>query len=223
MREIDTDVLAGVAGSLGVGNPATATAQVVFDDDNLQQMWDASKFARFPRLTAVAGFSCNAAAGLTNRETATRSELFLQTPYRVLLEQLNLTPDNADVYLVGFNALADLSQSGNLDEYQMGVAAAQPNAVAADVVRLAFGTSVDGTLDLVGTGDLVGIQNNIELIDDCPHMLPMKLVSGTGAADPEVLFMLCDAGAGGQAVTKTLFKLHFCRKGMPIWYDMSAG
>lgn len=40
MREIDTDALAQVAGTLGVGNPVTAVEQVVYDDSNLQQVYD---------------------------------------------------------------------------------------------------------------------------------------------------------------------------------------
>jgi hypothetical protein len=38
MREVDTDALRAVAGSLGVQNPVTAVGQVVFDDENLQQV-----------------------------------------------------------------------------------------------------------------------------------------------------------------------------------------
>lgn len=37
MREIDTNALELVAPSLGVGNPATVTSQVLFDDATLQQ------------------------------------------------------------------------------------------------------------------------------------------------------------------------------------------
>jgi len=40
MREVDTQALRSVARSLGIGNPSTATAPVVFDDDNLQQSLD---------------------------------------------------------------------------------------------------------------------------------------------------------------------------------------
>lgn len=46
MREIDTQALIDVAPSLGIGNPATATGQVLFDDENLQQVLEVSAFVR---------------------------------------------------------------------------------------------------------------------------------------------------------------------------------
>lgn len=47
MRDIDTDALEAVARSLGVGAPATATRQVVFDDDHLQQALDVGPLVRY--------------------------------------------------------------------------------------------------------------------------------------------------------------------------------
>lgn len=47
MRQIDTAALAAVARSLGVGNPATATQAVEFDDDNLQQSLDVGPTVRY--------------------------------------------------------------------------------------------------------------------------------------------------------------------------------
>lgn len=42
MRVLDTDALEGVNEALGVGAPAGATRQTVFDDENLQQILDVS-------------------------------------------------------------------------------------------------------------------------------------------------------------------------------------
>ena len=47
MREVDTSVLTGIARALGIGNPATATLPVNFDDDNLQQAFDVGALIRY--------------------------------------------------------------------------------------------------------------------------------------------------------------------------------
>jgi hypothetical protein len=54
MRRIDTAALTNVAGALGVGAPATATEDVVFDDRNLQQVLDVSR--ALPGLGLYQGF-----------------------------------------------------------------------------------------------------------------------------------------------------------------------
>lgn len=46
MRSVDTAALEAVARSLGVGNPATATADVEFDDAHLQQTYDVGPLIR---------------------------------------------------------------------------------------------------------------------------------------------------------------------------------
>lgn len=53
MRPIDTDALELVAPALGVGNPATATRPVDFDDENLQQVLDVGRLIR--RCRSLAG------------------------------------------------------------------------------------------------------------------------------------------------------------------------
>jgi hypothetical protein len=47
MRDVDTQALDAVARALGVGNPATATQAVAFDDDNLQQAFDVGDLIRY--------------------------------------------------------------------------------------------------------------------------------------------------------------------------------
>lgn len=46
MRSVDTDALRAVAPALGLGNPVTATEDVVLDDDVLQQSLDVSRLVR---------------------------------------------------------------------------------------------------------------------------------------------------------------------------------
>lgn len=55
MREVDTDALQEVAPSLGVGNPATATRPVLFDDENLQQALVVNDLIRRGRTLAGSG------------------------------------------------------------------------------------------------------------------------------------------------------------------------
>ena len=55
MRDIDTDALSSVATTLGVGNPATATRAVIFDDDHLQQTFDVTRAVRRGRAPGVEG------------------------------------------------------------------------------------------------------------------------------------------------------------------------
>ena len=49
MREIDTDALAAVLPSLGIGNPGTATRSADFDDEVLQQTLDVNPLVRRAR------------------------------------------------------------------------------------------------------------------------------------------------------------------------------
>lgn len=93
MREIDTDALLAVAPALGVGNPASATRQVVFDDENLQQAISVNELVRRARAGFGAGIwqasiiSDHVAAGTVTDDLDPYNAADMAGAYRALVDQ----------------------------------------------------------------------------------------------------------------------------------------
>lgn len=221
MRELDTSALLSVMPALGIGNPATATRQVLFDDENLQQVFDATKFARLPKLTAVLLESFNPGASSVSRQTITRSALFARNEYDEILDELGLRVGNADVYCVGVQVAGDASDVSNVTNFSAGVRPDAPEVTAGNPTIIAQGDSFDITANALVSGGNASGQNDIEL-EDFLGMMPMKLGGqGIGGADPDVLFMMAACDAGGGCLMQFQWKVHFCLKDMPIWYQLA--
>ena len=108
MRVIDTDALTGVARVLGVGNPATAVQQVVFDDGNLQQVLDVGRAVargRSPiqgigRISLELVFSATGAQANTVNVLPYNAE-FAQPPFPSRNDDLWSRYPEQDIYLLG--------------------------------------------------------------------------------------------------------------------------
>jgi hypothetical protein len=107
VREIDTDALAAVMPSLGIGNPGTATRSAMFDDENLQQMLDINPLVRRARAIVPSegiflGNMSNSHAGageLTETLDPYLPAADAQPPYPAAL------PDGFDVWICGVSGL----------------------------------------------------------------------------------------------------------------------
>lgn len=212
MREVDTDALLGVAPFLKVGNPATATRQVVFDDENLQQVLDVT-----PLIARQSGFMVQISSSVDPALSSTlRSSNALEDLYPLGID------DNAsellgadsmeqlDAYLARLYAVVATADEGNLSEVQMGVLYTHPITGVHRVRALYRSTSLFGTNPLSSTdgSNLTqsGQRSNLELYP----VLPMYLTWQSS------LLGLATANANGPLETSFLFDLWICRKGVPL-------
>lgn len=108
MREIDTDALRLVAPTLGVGNPATATRGVLFDDENLQQVMEVTPEIR--RAATIAPTSGVFGAAITNTHGAAGQIVTTRDPYDLAVASgagwPDPIPDELEVWLLSGHAAA---------------------------------------------------------------------------------------------------------------------
>ena len=126
MREIDSDALLSVLHVLGIGNPATATLPAVFDDENLQQVFDVAPAIRRARVSGATGEGIWSAQ-IENAHVAAGQIVSTITPYNLAggptaFTALNGFPDpvpnDMDVWLIG---AACLYTTGQLDNARLTV------------------------------------------------------------------------------------------------------
>lgn len=125
MREIDSDALLSVLHVLGIGNPSTATRPALFDDDNLQQVFDVGPAIRRSR---VAGSKSGIwSAQIENAHVAAGQLITNFDPYNLagsidpqtaLNGYPDPVPEGFDVWLLG---AVLLSTTGQLDNARLTV------------------------------------------------------------------------------------------------------
>lgn len=221
MREVDTDALLRVAPFLGVGNPATATRQVVFDDENLQQMLDV-----YPLIARATGFYVdfqdqnNVSANNTQRVASTLASVFATSYVETGMDAIRVEERfQTDVYLVRVAQACSQSTIANLVEAAMGLhlrglfhqtgTGGQPFAV-----RLSTGAQLSNPLEATGEQDL---SNSMAQVTK--NRLPLQIPNDPGAEESELLSVV-EAGAGGNADVTNLWGLWICRRGVPLNFEV---
>lgn len=216
MRDVDTGVLKNVSRSLGVGAPISAVSPTIFDDGNVQQIWDATKFGAFPVVRACFQRTFSPALGTIAREQFNFTNLFERTLawFPELVSAGLEEPGDTDVWLTGVQALVLDGDQGGIDDF---IAAARGNGVlgADEPLLVMRGATVQTTIPVENTGLYLYIGENA----DQERTLPLQL---TRTDDPPVLMYAADADAAAGWSGIVQFMLVYTMKDAPIWYELGG-
>mgnify|MGYP000225449118 CR=1 FL=1 len=222
MREVDTSVLQDVARSLGIGNPATARAPVVFDDGNLQQMWDATKYGRLPIVRGTFEIQGGPAVAVTTTRFAFSTDDLLNPgvsgDYADRLVSKGLQLGNTDIYLLGFVVAGEVANIANVAEAAIGVRQL-PSSLGPPHI-LFRGTNSKMVANTMEAGSLfTELKPFWTGIDSLRGALPFLLNNNDDPAG-DILFFQGSSGGGGGVDFVWSCRLAFVPKGLPVWYAL---
>lgn len=117
MRQVDTDALGGVAGALGIANPATVTQPVDFDDGVLQQVLDVSRM--LPSGQPNDGI---VSVSLVNTHVANGNLFQTFDPYTEIVEARSLQAQNFRCWFMRAELLDEVNPAdGNIKQSAIGL------------------------------------------------------------------------------------------------------
>jgi len=217
MRPIDTDALDLIAPSLGIGNPATATLPVDFDDGNLQQVLDVGRIKRQRAVRGELDFTWTVLASATDRDTLLRSTLFATTqPWAEELALLGLRSETTDVWLTDVMISVLESDKDNFDYVATGLLQGGPT-VSGTVARTLFGAVTfvsSAQIPLQAAG-----QMECQILTGFTRQrrpFPILLEDAVGTA----LLRVGVSNVGGDTVFAFKYAFLFTLKGTPLWYEV---
>lgn len=213
MRDVDSAALEGVAKSLGIGAPGTATTPVEFDDDVLQQVLDVNLCRQVRGFPTVLTIVQTTLAGAIDRDTLDWDELWDQLDGRTpeLLE-LNLGRENADLWITGIQGFSP--DTTDLDECMAGIVLSDGNnaLTARSAVLFRAVASITGS-PLLAAGGREVLDQTINAQDRYPF--PIKL---GGREAQRLIAWMVDAGAGGAVEVNFQFHCWIGQKGLPLFH-----
>lgn len=215
MREVDTDALQLVAPALGIGNPATATLPVVFDDENLQQTLDVGRYIAPRGFRGELSVSRLATVGVTVRDQTARSSLFTGgRPWDAELLAFGLESATTDVWLMSAQVLVDVDND-NISEVSCGILFDGDGMTGTQPAILWHAEALEGTVPLIAAGSLL-TSNALSSQATVPYLYPIFLPFGAGTVILDLTV------ADGVGTLNALFTYHFwfAQRGVPLTYEI---
>lgn len=189
MRKVDTDALRFVLPSLGIGNPATATEAVDFDDENLQQAVDISRI--LPGLGLEDGW---VSIFLGTTHVASGSDDVSTDPYSVV-EFLGGSTERDRIWACGVWATASIAAGNSVDRIAIGVTYPTLPGIfptSGPKLLLAHATAFD-TVEFAPSGGRV-LPTDLQTFERPVLLPPGSLLGGSSTATVPAGSIIADFG-----------------------------